>query len=51
MLEFKNRFKIYEFLNVPNLLQVHWSDGAGWLMACHMYDIVKQKHISMLAAA
>jgi hypothetical protein len=51
MLEFENRFNIYEFLNVPDLPRVHWNDGAGWLMACHMYDIVKQKHRSMLAAA
>jgi hypothetical protein len=51
MLEFKNRFNIYEFLNVPDLPRVHWSDRAGWLMACHMYDIVKQKHRSMLTAA
>jgi hypothetical protein len=51
MIEYESRFKIYDFLTVPDLPRVHWSEGAGWLMAEHMYDIVKKKHRRMLAAA
>jgi hypothetical protein len=51
MTEFESRFALYDFLKVPDLPHVHWSDGAGWLMACHMYDFVKAKHRAMLEAA
>jgi hypothetical protein len=51
MNEFENKFKIYDFLDVPDFPRVHWSDGAGWLMAEHMYDIVKKMHRALLAAA
>jgi hypothetical protein len=51
MNEYKNRFKIYDFLTMPDLLHVHWSDGARWLMAKHIYDLVKKKHRAMLVAA
>jgi hypothetical protein len=51
MVEFEARFKLYDFLSVPDLPQQHWSNGAGWLFAFHMYDIVKEKHRAMLATA
>jgi hypothetical protein len=50
MNDFESKFKIYDFLTVPDLPRVHWSDGAGWLMAEHMYDLVK-KNRAMLADA
>jgi hypothetical protein len=50
MVEFEARYKLYSFLTVPDLPLQHWSNGAGWLFACHMYDIMKEKHRAMLAA-
>jgi hypothetical protein len=35
---------------VPDCLKHHWTDGARWLMAYHMYDIVMQKHEAMIGA-
>jgi hypothetical protein len=51
MSEFESRFKVYDFLFVPDLPHVHWSDGARWLMADHMFDLVTKKHRAILAAA
>jgi hypothetical protein len=51
MVEFEKKAQLYEFLKVPDMPQSHWIDGAGWLMACHIYDFVKEKHKKMLAAA
>jgi hypothetical protein len=51
MIEFESCFGLYNFLEVPDLPHIHWNDGAGWLMATHMYDIVKAKHRAMLEAA
>jgi hypothetical protein len=51
MVEFESRSKLYEFLYVPDCPKQHWTDGAGWLMACHMYDIVMQKYKAMIGAA
>jgi hypothetical protein len=51
MNKYESRFKVYDFLSLPDLPRVHWSNGAGWLMAEFMYDIVKRKHRAMLAVA
>jgi hypothetical protein len=51
MVEFRCRCQLYSFIEVPNLPTLHWSDGAGWLMATFMYDLVKEKHRAMLIAA
>jgi hypothetical protein len=51
MSEFESGFKVYNFLSVPDLPRIHWSDGAGWLLADHMFDLVTKKHRAMLAAA
>jgi hypothetical protein len=51
MVEYESRMKLYDFLSVPDMPHVHWIDGAGWIMAECMYNIIKEKHKSMLAAA
>jgi hypothetical protein len=51
MVEFGRRYQLYSFLELPDLPTFHWSDNAGWLMATYMYDLVKEKHRAMLAAA
>jgi hypothetical protein len=51
MVTFGRRCQLYNFIDVPNLPSLHWSDSIGWLMATFMYDLVKEKHRAMLAAA
>jgi hypothetical protein len=51
MVEFGRRSQLYSFLEVPDLPTLHWSDGVGWLMATYMYDLIKEKHQAMFAAA
>ena len=41
MVEYEERQSIYAFLNIPNLLRMHWSDSSGWKMAEALYDQVK----------
>jgi hypothetical protein len=51
MLEFESRFKLYDFLSLPNLPTLYWSDGAGWIMAEHMYSCVQDQMKAMIQAA
>jgi hypothetical protein len=51
MLEFKSRFKLYDFLSLPNLPTLHWSDGASWIMAEHMYSCVQDQMKAMIQGA
>jgi hypothetical protein len=51
MVEFGRRSQFYNFLEVPDLPTLHWSDGTGWLMVTYMYDLVKEKHQAMFAIA
>jgi hypothetical protein len=36
MTEFLSRFKLYEFLGVPDLPHMHWIIGYAWLIAEHI---------------
>lgn len=49
--KFKSRFQICKFLKVPDFPITQWSPGAGWLMAQHMYDLVKTKYKAMISVA
>ena len=51
MIEFLSRFKLYKFLVVPNLPHMHWSIGSAWLMAEHIWDLVKKCIIDLVKAA
>jgi hypothetical protein len=51
MAEFCSKLGLYELLGVPNLPRVHWSTGAGWLMAEHMWDFVLVRFKEMVLAA
>lgn len=44
LLEYESQAKLYNFLQVPNTPQKHWSNSNGWVMAeliSVMYDEVK----------
>lgn len=51
MAEFTNRFALYELLVVPDLPRMHWTDGAGWIMAAQMWSIVQEKMKSFIQFA
>ena len=51
MSEFSSKLGLYELLGVPDLPRVHWSIGAGWLMAEHMWDFVLVRFKEMILAA
>jgi hypothetical protein len=36
---------------LPNLPTLYWSDGAGWIMAEHMYSCVQDQMKAMIQAA
>ena len=41
MLEYESRAALYDFLNVPNIPRMHWSDNSGWIMDEFMYAKVR----------
>jgi hypothetical protein len=51
MTEFLSRFQLYEFLAVPDLPHMHWSIGSAWLMAEHIWDLVKKRIADLVKAA
>jgi hypothetical protein len=51
MTEFLSRFKLYEFLAMPDLPHMHWSIGSAWLMAEHIWDLVKKRIADLVKAA
>jgi hypothetical protein len=51
MTEFVSLFKVYDFLSVPDLPQMHWSINSGWLMAKQIWDVVKKRMIEMIRSA
>ena len=51
MLEFESRYALYQFIGVPNVLVKHWSNSSSWIMANHMYTLVKDKMKALIDAA
>lgn len=43
MVEFPSRFELYKYLNMPDLPNIHRTDGAGWLMVEHIYFFCSQE--------
>jgi hypothetical protein len=51
MLEFQSRFSLYMFFTLPDCPQMHWCLVSGWLMAEHIFDLVKKKQTNLIQAA
>lgn len=51
MSEFTSRFELYKFLSLPDLPAAHWSGNSGWIIAEHIYDLVKKRQTAMIHAA
>jgi hypothetical protein len=42
MTKFVSHFKVYQFLDMPDLPHMYWSIGSAWLMFEHIWDLVKK---------
>jgi hypothetical protein len=43
MIDYENRNKLLQFLDIKNNPIMHWSNNIGWEMATYMHEVVVNK--------
>jgi hypothetical protein len=45
MLEYETHMELFDFLNLEEILKMHWINSVGWAMAQHMHNMVLEANI------